>query len=209
MNLFGNSLKFTKVGFIRVNILLTVSDSGKGISEEYLRTQLYTPFAQEDYFAPGTGLGLSLVRQVVATLGGGIYVASEVGRGTDISVSLPLPVCEGIDEEQASFEAMLLELAGLKVLVRGNQDLLPVQRTVDGVAELDRNPDDNPINCKILAVYMKKIDQLYYLVENGLEALERFKESPAEYNYLLTDISIPVIDGLESSRRVREFKRAR
>lgn len=112
LNLFGNALKFTKVGFIRVSmkqergdckphdgnvdeqpqtkVILTVSDSGKGISQEYLKSQLFTPFSQEDHFAPGTGLGLSLVRQMVVSLGGSIDVLSQVGQGTTMTVSLPL-----------------------------------------------------------------------------------------------------------------------
>jgi hypothetical protein len=139
MNLFGNSLKFTKTGFISIHlrqekaselpeqqgrglnkVVLTVSDSGKGISEDYLRNHLYTPFAQEDHFAPGTGLGLSLVRQVVTSMGGGIHVASEVGYGTAATVSLPLPVQGEADEEQMDFRSSIRDLAGLRVLVRGH-----------------------------------------------------------------------------------------
>lgn len=141
MNLFGNSLKFTKSGFISVHlrqekstgplregdsgagvskVVLTVSDSGKGISEDYLRNHLFTPFAQEDHFAPGTGLGLSLVRQVVTSMGGKINVDSAVGYGTAVTITLPLPVEEERDEEQAEFRTNIKELAGLKVLYRGH-----------------------------------------------------------------------------------------
>lgn len=140
MNVFGNSLKFTTTGFIRVHlrqappldapdkqvagfgrILLTVSDSGKGISEEYLRNRLYTPFAQEDHFAPGTGLGLSLVRQVVTALGGEIHVTSQVGCGTAVAVSLPLPTGGAwTDDEETNFKAVAEDLAGLRVVLRSN-----------------------------------------------------------------------------------------
>lgn len=139
MNLFGNSLKFTTSGFISIHlrqekvsedeqkqgrasnkVVLTVSDSGKGISEEYIRNHLYTPFAQEDHFAPGTGLGLSLVRQVVTSMGGNIHVASEVGYGTAVTVSLPLPVEREMDEEQADFRSSSKELEGLRILFRGH-----------------------------------------------------------------------------------------
>lgn len=137
MNLFGNSLKFTKSGFIKISlaqepaksyqqsshatVLLTVTDSGKGISEDYLRNHLFTPFCQEDNFAPGTGLGLSLVRQITINLGGEIKVASQVGRGTAITVSLPLP---NTSEGLASLDLMgpkqdLTSFKGRKVLLRG------------------------------------------------------------------------------------------
>ncbi len=106
MNLFGNSLKYTERGSVKVSlhmktvpskpgidasqITLTVSDSGKGISNEYLRNRLFTPFAQEDSRSPGTGLGLSITRQIVASLGGSIKVQSEQGIGTEVTVACSL-----------------------------------------------------------------------------------------------------------------------
>lgn len=137
MNLFGNSLKFTRSGFIKVSltqeaakpyqhnvgatVLLTVSDSGKGISEDYIQNHLFTPFCQEDNFAPGTGLGLSLVRQITVNLGGEIKVASQVGRGTNITVSLPLPFTgDGpVPGDPTGFGEAVQMLRGRKVLLRG------------------------------------------------------------------------------------------
>jgi signal transduction histidine kinase len=137
MNLFGNSLKFTRSGFIKVSltqepakpfqhnvgatILLTVSDSGKGISEDYIQNHLFTPFCQEDNFAPGTGLGLSLVRQITVNLGGDIKVASRVGRGTTITVSLPLPFTGDapVPGDPTGFGEAVRILRGRKVLLRG------------------------------------------------------------------------------------------
>ncbi|POS73325.1 hypothetical protein DHEL01_v208281 [Diaporthe helianthi] len=137
MNLFGNSLKFTRSGFIKVSltqepakpyqhnvgstILLTVSDSGKGISEDYIQNHLFTPFCQEDNFAPGTGLGLSLVRQITVNLGGEIKVTSQVGRGTNITVSLPLPFTGDapVPGDPSGFGEAVQILKGRKVLLRG------------------------------------------------------------------------------------------
>jgi signal transduction histidine kinase/CheY-like chemotaxis protein len=109
MNLLGNALKYTKEGLVTVcmeaiqrpqgrprrqgleNIVtLTISDTGRGISSEYLRTRLYTPFAQEDALSVGTGLGLSIVRGIVRTLNGTINIQSQVGEGTIVKVSFPL-----------------------------------------------------------------------------------------------------------------------
>ncbi|KAJ5117189.1 hypothetical protein N7448_004132 [Penicillium atrosanguineum] len=109
MNLLGNSLKYTKEGLVTVCIeatqrsyarsqpheledlvTLTISDTGRGISSEYLRTRLYTPFAQEDTLSVGTGLGLSIVRGIVETLQGSINIQSQVGQGTTVKVSIPL-----------------------------------------------------------------------------------------------------------------------
>jgi signal transduction histidine kinase len=107
MNLFGNALKYTSAGFVRVSlscrdttsapgqvtksvIYLSVVDSGKGISKEFLRHQLYTPFVQENPLATGTGLGLSIVRQIVDAYGGVIEFNSEQGSGTEVKISLTL-----------------------------------------------------------------------------------------------------------------------
>lgn len=107
MNLCGNALKYTQSGFVHIalgaqtapptstklaqrHITLQVSDSGKGISQDYLKNDLFTPFAQEDQLSVGTGLGLSIVRQLVSALGGSIDVQSEVGHGTAVKVAVPI-----------------------------------------------------------------------------------------------------------------------
>lgn len=109
MNLLGNALKYTKKGQISVSIhandnskgrsrrqgledlvTLTFSDTGKGISNEFLQTRLYTPFAQEDTLSVGTGLGLSIVREIVRTLDGNIRIKSRLGEGTTVKVTVPL-----------------------------------------------------------------------------------------------------------------------
>ena len=109
MNLFGNSCKYTSKGSIIVQLrlvdaassdvseteaskvaILTITDTGKGMSPEFLSTKLFTPFCQENSISPGTGLGLSIVRSIVGLLGGTIKVSSEVGVGTSIRVQLPM-----------------------------------------------------------------------------------------------------------------------
>lgn len=134
MNLFGNSLKFTTSGSITVSlrqeprkcdtgadsqVVLSVTDSGRGISETYLRHHLFTPFSQEDHFSPGTGLGLSLVRQMTSVLGGTVNVASSIGRGTTATVTLPLSHSDEVDEAEVAFKEDLPSLAGRKVRLRG------------------------------------------------------------------------------------------
>ncbi|KAI4220605.1 MAG: hypothetical protein LQ349_008044 [Xanthoria aureola] len=75
----------------KVRILeITVTDTGKGISTDYLRTSLYTPFSQEDVLANGTGLGLSIVRSIVSMLEGTIDIKSQVGQGTEVQLRIPL-----------------------------------------------------------------------------------------------------------------------
>ncbi|TAQ89796.1 hypothetical protein B7494_g1906 [Chlorociboria aeruginascens] len=114
MNLMGNSLKFTKAGYIRVQlgtqedipsaqtaliddgekrtslVTIKVTDTGCGISEDFLKTKLYTPFSQESALDAGTGLGLSMTQKLVQALDGVITIQSEVCRGTEVCVRIPL-----------------------------------------------------------------------------------------------------------------------
>ncbi|KAK0649989.1 hypothetical protein B0T16DRAFT_324305 [Cercophora newfieldiana] len=111
MNLFGNALKYTKTGRIEVSlrmlrkadgagtvsdhICLKVEDSGRGISGDFLKYRLFTPFSQEDHYAPGIGLGLSIVHQLARSLGGNVDVKSSVGIGTVVEVCLPVNYASG------------------------------------------------------------------------------------------------------------------
>lgn len=109
MNLVGNSLKYTQSGYIRIGltaidmaasnhqrdtdpvlVTLTVEDTGCGISRQFMRTRLFVPFSQESTLNPGTGLGLSLVKQLVKSMNGEIRVNSTVNVGTEVFVQLPL-----------------------------------------------------------------------------------------------------------------------
>ncbi|KAK6605722.1 hsp90-like protein [Botrytis cinerea] len=117
MNIFGNSQKYTDDGYIKVQLqlrqqktatnvpnlnsyhtgdfmCLRITDSGKGMSTEYMERKLYHPFAQEDSFTPGVGLGLSIVWSIVKQLGGTILIRSEVGIGTDVEVLIPVEKSE-------------------------------------------------------------------------------------------------------------------
>lgn len=108
MNVFGNAMKYTDAGRVCLRleateasdghhsqptedlVTLTVSDTGKGISEEFLQARVYTPFAQEDTLAVGTGLGLSIVRSLVKSMNGSIDIQSRPGEGTVVKIVLRL-----------------------------------------------------------------------------------------------------------------------
>lgn len=112
MNLLGNALKYTETGFVAVSLraqestsnskidaLIRVVDSGKGMSDTFQKDKLFLPFSQEDPFQPGTGLGLSIVKQIVDSLGGSIEVTSQQNVGTEIDVRLSLtPVGSTTDQ---------------------------------------------------------------------------------------------------------------
>ncbi|KAK4221638.1 putative signal transduction histidine-protein kinase [Podospora fimiseda] len=106
MNIFGNALKYTISGRIEVGlnvvqranksgvlssyISLTVEDTGLGMSSDYLKYHIFTPFSQENSHSPGMGLGLSIVQQLVSDLEGVVNVRSSVGVGTSVEVLVPL-----------------------------------------------------------------------------------------------------------------------
>lgn len=142
MNLLGNSLKYTTHGYIYVSlrkqdanhVLLTVSDSGKGISNDFLHHHLFSAFSQEDALNPGTGLGLKLVQQITKVLGGSIHVESQVSRGTAVSVTLPLLSPYGTVERDSVFRERVEKIRGLRVSLRGFKD------TVETVGLPGRTP---------------------------------------------------------------------
>lgn len=107
MNLFGNALKYTESGWVKVSlqaedidsapsqpqrsvITISVKDTGRGIAQDYFHSGLFTPFTQENPMNSGTGLGLSIVLQIVRSLGGTIDITSEQGIGTEVVVTLTL-----------------------------------------------------------------------------------------------------------------------
>ncbi|KAM0460566.1 hypothetical protein ACHAPV_004839 [Trichoderma viride] len=167
MNLLGNSLKYTQKGSIKVRLSqskpkrkssadavvnIVVSDTGKGIGEDYLRNDLYKPFSQEDHLAPGTGLGLSFVKQITSQLRGRVHVESRVGMGTIVRVSLPLmqtvTPSDGtpqVAENEGEFDKHVSEATGLRVSLmgfdigrRGRRRMLDGSYT-DLQVEVDRN----------------------------------------------------------------------
>ncbi|KAH7393002.1 sensor histidine kinase-like protein/response regulator [Pyrenochaeta sp. MPI-SDFR-AT-0127] len=117
MNILGNALKYTESGFIAIQMLqsssardsidlsLTVEDSGRGMSAEYQRAKLFSPFSQEDPFSSGTGLGLSIVKQIVESLKGNIEVRSTIHVGTSICVSIRLPTGQVKDAQDHDLHA--------------------------------------------------------------------------------------------------------
>ncbi|KAH8198017.1 hypothetical protein TruAng_007792 [Truncatella angustata] len=141
MNILGNALKFTSQGFVEVRltqekphtmrsnmrlVTLTISDTGRGIEQDFLKHELFTPFMQEDSLAAGLGLGLSLVKRIVSALGGAISVESTVGQGSTITVKLPLKVPPSPpnnkipgDEAQEDFLAHIAEIRGLRISITG------------------------------------------------------------------------------------------
>ncbi|KAJ5999827.1 hypothetical protein N7481_000236 [Penicillium waksmanii] len=131
MNLFGNALKYTEAGYVSLfmkkdtislhgeslvpAVRITITDSGRGMSQDYLLHGLYTPFIQEDNQSPGLGVGLSLVHQIVKSLNGKIEIRSKIGEGTEVDVVLPISGAESIPTSMCPFLDLQKRLKGKSV----------------------------------------------------------------------------------------------
>lgn len=196
MNLLGNALKYTDSGFVaislvqsgstpqHVNLSLTVEDSGRGMSLDFQKTKLFSPFSQEDPFASGTGLGLSIVKQIVESLRGDINVKSTVSVGTQIQVTLQLPIGQN---DTSKHNSSLLDapetLKGTSVSILCECDSIGGQRGKK-VKESMQNACQG-FNMEILDVYdpdlsNKKVD---FLLTDTL-SLDRLlqESSPSWFN---------------------------
>lgn len=192
LNLVTNALKFTETGFINLEVDLTpdsefvaikVSDSGIGMSDDMLQ-KLFKPFEQADPSITrkfgGTGLGLTITKELVECMNGAIKVESQEHKGTQITVILSLPVAT--------------EAVVTKTLERVDSTIL--KETVVLVAE------DNPINQTVIKAMLSPVVAKLVLVDNGLEAvniLDTFKP-----DLVLLDIQMPKMDGLEACKNIKK-----
>ncbi|KAF9249004.1 hypothetical protein DTO013E5_8159 [Penicillium roqueforti] len=400
MNLLGNAMKWTTAGFIEIALSkvrdrsdsqsplvhLSITDTGCGIAPDFIKHKLFAPFSQEDPLSEGVGLGLSMVQQLVMSLGGHVNVRSEIGLGTQADVYIPvqylpasiapedsltptttqpgttpmhaclvgfngypdlteaptgiltveskrnlsiqsalanifmtkmkwrISLADSIDKARGQvivIEEELLrrtmdengqlvsEMAAQNgfdffIVLSGNVPIIldslsvniirvaqpfgpqkiykavekimkwreiqtkasspapeaafqvmspPIQRKISSDSDSDvcgrgtseysneamSSPggsssstprpsskqalahvlivDDNEINVKIMSTFMRKINCSYDTAHNGLVALEKYKSSNFHYDFVLMDISMPVMDGLVSTSKIREFER--
>jgi len=194
INLLGNAMKFTAEGSVRlcvdadhgpdaVELRFEVSDSGVGMTEESLAL-IFEPFTQGDSSTTrrfgGTGLGLTICRQLVVAMGGAISVKSELGAGSTFRFNLPL---ESADSEAApaSSRARVVpaSLDGLRVLLA----------------------EDNPVNQKVAKGLLKRLGCEVTVVADGLDAIAAAAEGC--FGVIILDWQMPVMDGLEAAREIR------
>ena len=161
MNLVSNAVKYTSKGSVYVSlrsehsprlsktqkpqstITLTVEDSGKGMSEDFLQNQVFQPFSQEDNLTSGTGLGLSIVRQIVEGIGGSITMQSEQGTGTDVTVSLTLDKPSAQDDPVSKREDLIRTVRektrNLKICLVGFDVYPSLSDSPDGILSAQAN----------------------------------------------------------------------
>ncbi|KAH9224717.1 hypothetical protein DL95DRAFT_400037 [Leptodontidium sp. 2 PMI_412] len=111
-------------------VTLSVKDSGKGMSKDYLANFLFKPFFQENPLAPGTGLGLSIVERLVRSTGGKINISSEEGVGTEITVEVPL---ERPDEHFETLSEELPQFSNARLGIVGLNPMTNISETQPGI----------------------------------------------------------------------------
>ena len=191
-NFINNAVKFTEQGSITLgyrrearDLLFYVEDTGKGISEEHLRT-VFDRFVKLNSFAQGTGLGLSISKSIVEQMGGHIGVESEEGRGSRFWFTIPAVACNAGPDDEPSVVAEAPHPVSCQ----------------DGKLPLLLVAEDTDSNFLLVSLMFRKEFDIVRAV-NGEEAVRICREmNPAA---ILMDIKMPVMDGFEAMRRIRAF----
>ena len=201
LNCLSNSVKYTDAGGIvslraeqkgpavadEAMFSFQISDNGIGMSKEFLE-RLFEPFARERDTTTsgiqGTGLGLTITKSIVELLGGKIIVESEAGKGTVVYVDVPfklVPVAQ--EASRAEESANELSLEGKHVLL----------------------VDDVELNREIAQMMLEKAGCEVDCCVNGQEAVDYMSKMPKKVDFILMDLMMPVMDGLEAAKLIRRL----
>jgi CheY-like chemotaxis protein len=217
VNLVGNAIKFTEKGAVTLSMRLvepdsenpkmefTVTDSGIGMTSQQLEN-LFQPFSQADASTSrrfgGTGLGLTISKRIIDQLGGELIVQSEYGVGTVMRTILPIGSLKGVKQSHLTVQSE------------------PAYRSKASKVEpasLDCRillAEDGPDNQRLLTFVLTKAGAQVTLAENGQTAVDlmmasmreprRRETDPAPFDVILMDMQMPVLDGYQAARRLRE-----
>ena len=201
LNLAGNAVKFTDHGHVTLSVApcpqhedglwlrFTVTDTGAGISAQD-QQRLFEEFwsGQQPATMTGTGLGLTISRQLVEVLGGNINLHSQTGDGSSFWFDIPLA---GISAEELAAEQT-------RRAARRQRDSQTPQAAFSGRILI---AEDNPANQMIAQSLLARLGLSSDVVANGLEAVEALRSRP--YDLVLMDIGMPEMDGIEATRAIR------
>lgn len=203
LNLLSNALKFTDEGQVSIRLAVNntdsdtlrvsffVTDTGRGMSE-IESAKVFQPFAQtrasDGQTMGGTGLGLTIVRQLARLMGGDVTVLSSKGEGSEFRVVLFLKQ----SEEQRDRLGLPTGMTDLSELFFGRRFLIV---------------DDSDINIAILGLMLKQAGAVVVSASEGHQALSVLDELNGDVDIVLTDLQMPTMGGIELTRRLRQDER--
>jgi signal transduction histidine kinase/AmiR/NasT family two-component response regulator len=218
INLLGNAVKFTSSGSVRLIVRYLASgnpdaadlagpvlqfdvvDTGLGMTAEQM-ARLFQPFSQADSSMTrrfgGTGLGLAISKRLANLLGGDIAVQSEPGRGTTFTFTIPA----GSAADAVLVSAPLPSALSPAGSARGNGDEPSLRDCRILLVE------DGPDNRRLVSAVLAKAGALVELAENGQVAVEMAlsaRDAGRPFDVILMDMQMPVLDGYEATRRLRQ-----
>jgi CheY-like chemotaxis protein/anti-sigma regulatory factor (Ser/Thr protein kinase) len=196
-NLDSNAIKYTEAGSVKVHVrqegeefVLEVTDTGVGIAPDQLE-RIFDAFVQADDSSTrrfgGSGLGLSIVRRLAEAMGGTVTATSRQGVGSVFTARLPLPAAPARQpgpEAAAPEPAPASETRPCRVLV----------------------VEDNLTNQRVIEAILGSAGADITLAENGLEAVSAWEAE--DFDLILMDITMPVMDGVQAATAIRERERA-
>lgn len=205
INIAGNAIKYNrKDGSVHMScrelsaengtaqICFVISDTGIGMSREYLE-HIFEPFTQElrgvsaRTTYQGTGLGMTITKKLIDSMGGTIEIESEQGKGSVFTVVLPLEIAAKPKEEEESEAPKQMQIAGKHALL----------------------VEDNELNQEIAQFILEDFGLQVTIANNGQEAVEIFEQAEeGTYQIIFMDVMMPVMNGYESAKAIRALDRS-